>query len=297
MRYPRLAPALAVLLLLIEVAFSGDGSDSDLRIVGGFPASALSTKHQVSIRRKSNDIASFGSGHTCGGSLINNHTILTAAHCLVDSRDRQLPASYFRVVGGNVNRMQVTPFTEIRDVSRVVVHEKYDPHTFNNDIGILILSAPIASDHQFFQPINLVSQTPNPGINCQTSGWGTTRFNRPEATTVLMAVNITVQPFDRCNANQSYNGSLKPGMLCAGEFAGGRDACQGDSGGPLVCNGALAGVVSHGTGCAEPNYPGIYADVAYYREWIRKNGGTENSAISVVLVFASVVYHLAQLGV
>lgn len=61
---------------------------------------------------------------------------------------------------------------------------------------------------------------------------------------------------------------MTEGMICAGYQEGGRDACQGDSGGPLVCGGELAGVVSHGYKCAEPGFPGIYADVAYYRDWI-----------------------------
>lgn len=92
------------------------------------------------------------------------------------------------------------------------------------------------------------------------------------ATPVLRAVNITVQPTELCNGTASYRGAIKIGMFCAGEWQGGRDACQGDSGGPFVCNGQLAGIVSHGAGCGEAAYPGVYADVAHYREWIRKNG-------------------------
>ena len=48
---------------------------------------------------------------------------------------------------------------------------------------------------------------------------------------------------------------------------GGKDSCSGDSGGALVCNGALTGIVSFGAGCAEPDYPGIYAEAAHYVQW------------------------------
>ncbi|XP_058826019.1 trypsin-1-like [Topomyia yanbarensis] len=269
---------LSILLLMMTGAATSpiEVSNSDPRIVGGFPAIANSTSHQVSIRRRTTDQASFGSGHFCGGSLINNRTVLTAAHCLVDSNNLKRAPSYFRVVGGNVNRMQAAG-TEIRDISRVVIHEKYNPKNFEHDIGILILTEPIPNTHPTFRSISLTTVTPSAGTICQTSGWGTIKFGQNIATEQLLAVNITVQPLDQCNKPNSYNGSLKPGMFCVGQFEGGRDACQGDSGGPLVCNGVLAGVVSHGVECAKPGYPGIYSDVAYYRQWIERNGASRGS--------------------
>lgn len=279
------AVAVVVLAAMSSLPTSEANDGSDLRIIGGFEALQLATMHQVSLRRKTSDQTSFGSGHFCGGSLINNRTVLTAAHCLVDNNDRQRAASYFRVVGGSLNRIIASANTEIVDVSRVVIHEKYNPKNFDNDVGLLILSTAIPNNHPTLKPINMTTSRPNSLIVCQTSGWGTTRYGVSMATSVLMAVNVTVQPSEICNGTTSYNGSIKSGMLCAGEWQGGRDACQGDSGGPLVCNGRLAGIVSHGNGCGEAAYPGVYADVAYYQEWIRKNGAIRafSGAISLAL--------------
>ncbi|CAG0924768.1 unnamed protein product [Notodromas monacha] len=73
--------------------------------------------------------------------------------------------------------------------------------------------------------------------------------------------------------------NIYDGMLCAGYYAlGGVDACQGDSGGPMTCpledgTNVLAGIVSWGTGCARPGYPGVYSEVAYLREWIHEKIG------------------------
>lgn len=74
-----------------------------------------------------------------------------------------------------------------------------------------------------------------------------------------------------------YRNDREGESICAGDLAGGRDACQGDSGGPLVCRSVtnnqewyLAGVVSHGEGCARPNEFGAYTRVSLYLDWIRE---------------------------
>lgn len=288
---------ISKLLLLVAVSSVAASVDNDVKIIGGFPAQQSSTRHQVSIRQKSVDLALFGSGHFCGGSLINDRTVLTAALCLVNEEGKRRVASYFRVVGGGLNRLLQTQNTVIANVSKVIIHENYDPNTVANDIGLLILDKPVESSHQTLRTIELATSRPVAGSICQTTGWGTTNHSHPMATVELMAVNVTIQPIESCNGTGSYNGTILDDMLCAGEITGGKDSCQGDSGGPLVCGGFLAGIVSYGKGCGLASYPGIYSDVVHFREWIDKHmhtGGGENVKFTVVGLVAVCMVHLVR---
>ena len=92
------------------------------------------------------------------------------------------------------------------------------------------------------------------------------------ATDTLQWVKVPAIKNSECNSH--YGGQITDAMICAGyPGEGGKDACQGDSGGPFVCrNGTksvIAGVVSWGYGCADPDYPGVYARVTAALDWIK----------------------------
>lgn len=84
-----------------------------------------------------------------------------------------------------------------------------------------------------------------------------------------MSLEVPIISRTTCSLNYGSE-NLLDGMLCAGYMSGKGDACSGDSGGPLVCDNKLVGIVSFGLGCAIPGYPGIYANVAYYYDWIKQ---------------------------
>lgn len=100
----------------------------------------------------------------------------------------------------------------------------------------------------------------------------------------LMQVEIPI--VEKCKRKDDQNAE----DICAGDLNGGKDACQGDSGGPLFCKSVsndhewyLAGIVSHGEGCARPGEPGVYTRVALYTDWIDETTKNEKFSKNPIL--------------
>uniref|UniRef100_A0A3B3I9T3 Peptidase S1 domain-containing protein n=1 Tax=Oryzias latipes TaxID=8090 RepID=A0A3B3I9T3_ORYLA len=227
------------------------------RIVGGQDAPAGFWPWQVSLQ---------GSRHFCGGSLINNQWVLTAAHCFPSASGVTVVLGLQSLQGSNPNRVS-------RTITTLIVHPNFNSATQNNDIALLQLSSPVTFTN-YITPVCLPStgSTFYSGVNTWVTGWGTIRSGVSlPAPQTLQEVQIPIVGNRRCKC--SYGASLiTDNMMCAGLLAGGKDSCQGDSGGPLVIKQNIrwiqAGIVSFGKGCALPNFPGIYTRVSQYQTWI-----------------------------
>lgn len=277
--------------MVLSVVFQLGAAQIEPKIVGGVNVTSMNGfQHQVSLRAKSTDLRQFGSGHLCGGSLINLVTVLTAAHCVHSGKGYYSASNYVIAMGG-LYRWVRDNNTLYYDVSRVAGHKKFNPNTFANDIALLTMAQEVPLNHPTAQPIALATSTPAAGRTCTISGWGTTAFVNGTEPAVLMAVDVVVNSRSSCNAPSSHNGNVRQGMFCAGPFTGSNlvDSCQGDSGGPLVCAGILSGIVSNGVGCALENYPGIYIDVSYYQKWIAAGDSTAIVGNFVTMVLAAVI--------
>ncbi|XP_015585584.1 trypsin-1-like [Cephus cinctus] len=226
------------------------------RIVGGQDTTIDKKPFQVSVL--------LSGRHNCGGSIINDYWILTAAHCI------QRDVSVYTVRIGSSMR---TSGGIIHEVDSVVVHERYtSPSRYSNDIGLIKLRHPIEFS-AVAQPIRLPEQDEllEDDTMTEISGWGTLTFwgSTPEQLQMAVVPKISME---RCQGMYDPS-SLSEDMLCAGYPDGGVDACQGDSGGPLVAYEKVYGIVSWGSGCAWAGSPGVYSRVSSNRDWIRRHTG------------------------
>ncbi|MCH7801533.1 MAG: serine protease, partial [Chloroflexi bacterium] len=254
------------------------------KIVGGSIAQVGAWPWQVALL---SDGSTPESGQFCGGSLITDEWVVTAAHCMFDTSGALKQPSEIDVQAG-IHALSSNA-GQRRDVSSIVVHPSYNPTTFDNDIALVKLSSPVTLDSTVSTIVPLTPEDgslANPGVTATVTGWGTTSSGGLFSDD-LRQVEVPIVSTSDCNSSASYNGAITANMLCAGSIEdGGIDSCQGDSGGPLVVpDGAgwrLAGVVSWGTGCALPQKPGVYTRVSEMRDFISQNTGVFSTDISLI---------------
>ncbi|XP_045899464.1 transmembrane protease serine 9-like [Micropterus dolomieu] len=234
------------------------------KIVGGQVASAGSWPWQASLRNSGS--------HFCGGSLINNQWVLTAAHCFyspgVSTSTLVVSLGLQSLQGSNPNQVS-------RTVSQIIVHPNFNAVTFDNDICLLKLSSPVTFT-AYILPVCLAAtgSTFYKGTLSWSTGWGNVGTGvSPPFPQNLMEVQKPIVGNRECNCNYRV-GAITDNVICAGLTAGGKGICHGDGGGPLVSKQGSrwiqAGIVTFTSskGCAQPNIPSGYTRVSQYQSWI-----------------------------
>uniref|UniRef100_A0A8C5IHG4 Chymotrypsin like n=1 Tax=Junco hyemalis TaxID=40217 RepID=A0A8C5IHG4_JUNHY len=222
------------------------------RIVNGQNAVPGSWPWQVSLQTTTGS-------HFCGGSLINQYWVVTAAHCNFN------PRSHVVVLG----EYSLTSNSEPVQVKTAITNPGWNPNTMNNDITLLRLSTPAQLGARVsticLAPANLALPSNAWAV---TTGWGRTNPNSQALASVLQQVTVPLISQSQCM--QYWGNQITSSMICAG--GAGATSCQGDSGGPLVYqtgNGwTLIGIVSWGTSNCNINTPAMYTRVSQFRNWI-----------------------------
>uniref|UniRef100_A0A6J0TLP5 Plasma kallikrein isoform X3 n=1 Tax=Pogona vitticeps TaxID=103695 RepID=A0A6J0TLP5_9SAUR len=234
------------------------------RIVGGMNAFPAEWPWQVSLHVKLST-----QSHMCGGSIIRDQWILTAAHCTEDLLITQV----WRIYSGILKQSEINENTSVFKVQEIIVHPKYVASEQGYDIALMKLDRPM-NFSALQQPLCLPSEEINTKYDeCWVTGWGYTK-ETGQIEDTLQKVKIPLISNEECQ-NQYQDYRITEKMLCAGYAEGARDACKGDSGGPLSCKYQnkwyLAGITSWGEGCARPGQPGVYTNVAEFVGWILEN--------------------------
>ncbi|XP_042305162.1 transmembrane protease serine 12-like isoform X2 [Sceloporus undulatus] len=242
------------------------GPGTGPRIVGGHDAHPGAWPWQVSLQ-----FYEIGLGyiHLCGGSLITNISVVTAAHCTKASTN----PDFWRVVIGLHHLHKYSSYTVNRRVNTITIHSKYNTDNYENDVALFKFVKPIKFS-EYVQPICLPEQNSiEPSYPCFITGWGhTTEKGRGKL--ILQEAQVDIIPLNKCNRYNGYGGRLTSKMICAGSESGRVDSCQGDSGGPLMCyvphaaKFYLVGITSFGYGCGRPKHPGVYVRLLSFRRWI-----------------------------
>ncbi|XP_070598216.1 cationic trypsin-3-like [Erythrolamprus reginae] len=223
--------------------------DDDDKIVGGYTCQKHSAPYQVSLN---------AGYHFCGGSIINNQWIVSAAHCF---------KSRIQVRLGEHSLTKDDGSEQYIDSVKVIRHPQYNSLALDNDIMLIKLSKQ-ATLNSRVSAVRLPSGCPSTGATCLISGWGNTLSSGTHKPDLLQCLNAPILSQSQCT--KAYPGQITNNMFCAGFLEGGKDSCQGDSGGPVVCSGVLQGIVSWGHGCAQQGKPGVYTKVCNYVAWIQQ---------------------------
>ncbi|KAI9291963.1 trypsin-like serine protease [Neoconidiobolus thromboides FSU 785] len=230
------------------------------RVVGGYEVNPkFKYPWMVSLQNKG--------VHSCGGSLLNGNTVISAAHC-IGGDDSDWTAAVHR---HDLSKAASVENGKVYKVIKRIPHPLYNSQTVSNDAAIWKLDNPDHSPTGLLLDDGKYSNKDNTLL--KVIGWGTTSSGGT-VSNILLEVKVPVFNANNCKKT-AYNGMNITSQFCAGYPEGGKDSCQDDSGGPIFIeeNGSplLVGIVSWGEGCALKGKPGVYTRTSVIRDFIKQN--------------------------
>ncbi|XP_048486963.1 achelase-2-like isoform X1 [Plutella xylostella] len=259
------------------------------RIVRGQPTTVRSYPYMAYLRSFYMMHGQRQLGGFCGGVILTQHHVLTAAHCLFRKINDTTAATGTTILRASKVVIRVGSTYNDRGgsehvTSKFVVHESYTLPF--NDVAVLVLSDSISNYRSSsVQPAAIPPRgyvVPD-NASVVAVGWGHTDTNCSYSSPLgLRHVGLRTVDRDTCAARWRQEvPELPDSMLCAGLLGvGGAGACRGDSGGPLVYNGVVVGVAAFVMTCDDSFYPQVFMRVSSYTDWIN-NTVSQNQVVAV----------------
>jgi len=256
-----------IILFVFSLSFA---QDDQSKIIGGQNAEADEFLFMAGLADIENGVMN-PRNHFCGGSLINEKWVLTAAHCLFDERGRSISPNSFFVFLNTYDLTNPNEDREFHQVERIIIHPNYDNNTLDNDLALIELKTTTNLPNVIIPNQNDESVMEN-GKAVNVIGWGALDRNERQFPNILQKVEVEIISTTTCNQRDWYDNEISNVMFCAGLEEGGRDACVGDSGGPLFFEQndevIQLGIVSWGDICGAAKSPGVYTKINQFSNWI-----------------------------
>ncbi|XP_045769702.1 trypsin, alkaline A-like [Maniola jurtina] len=248
-----------LLLLLLGVAVATAAST---RIIGGTTVDIRQYPFAAALIHSRTGSGTFY--QSCGGTIISNRAILSAAHCFVGHSVNQWRAR----VGSN----RSSTGGRVYQFNRIILHPYFNSFTYDSDVAILqpttiialggnVQLGPIAGENY-----NLFDNSPLWAVGWGVISWG------GQYSDLLRHVQISSINQNVCRQRYAGLRNVTDNMLCSGVLdIGGRDTCTGDDGGAVIHNGVIVGISSWAYQCGLPGYPRVNTRVPRFTRWIVAN--------------------------
>ncbi|XP_016298078.1 granzyme B-like [Sinocyclocheilus anshuiensis] len=240
---------ISVLLLVTLLPYLTAPASVQVGIVNGTEAKPHSRPYMVSVQSDNK--------HKCGGFLVSEQFVMTAAHCFKEGEKLTVVVGAHDYTHGSCHM----------DVKFYHIHPGYESKSLLNDIMLLQLHEKVnKSKNVNWISIPKKNKDIKTKVKCSVAGWGK-KNTKGAASAKLMEVDVTIIDAKECKKYWGKNYSTSR-MVCAGGRGG---FCQGDSGGPLVCNNVAVGVVSFNelNNCNSPKLPNVYTKISKFLSWIK----------------------------